>query len=176
MGRTQVMGVVLLATLPLLACDGQGTAPPGEILLSTHRAHGLELRLSIDPAATASGETFTATLTITNRRDSAATLISGCTQLARGVVYRAGEEEQQSFIGTGDGCFTAISQYQLDVGESFEQVWNARATNQVYLGDFEWETVPAPGGDYVFRVSPDVITIDQESARLPDLRAAFRVK
>ena len=176
MGRTEVMGAVLLATLPLLACDGQGTAPSGEILLSTHRAHGLELSLSVDPAATASGETFTATLTITNRRDSAATLISGCTALARGVVYRAGDEERQTFIGTGDGCWTALSGYRLDVGESFEQVWNARATNEVYLGDFAWETVPASEGEYFFRVSPDVITIDQESARLPELQAVFRVR
>ena len=176
MGRTQVMGVVLLATLPLLACDGQGTAPPGEILLSTHRVHGLELSLSIDPPETVSGESFTATLKITNRRDRAATLVSGCTQLARGVVYRAGDEEQQWFIGAGGGCYTALSGYRLDVGESFEQVWNATAASQVYLGDFEWETIPAPKGDYVFRVSPDVITIDQEDARLPELQAPFQVK
>jgi hypothetical protein len=176
MGRTPVMRIMLLATLPLLACDGQGTAPSGKILLSTHRAHGLELSLSIDPAAAASGETFTATLTITNRRDRPARLISGCTQLARGVVYRAGDEEQQWFIGASGGCYTATSEYRLDVGESFEQVWNATAVSRVYLGDFEWETVPAPEGAYVFRVSPDVITIDGEGARLPELQAPFRVK
>ena len=176
MDRTQVMGVVLLATLPLLACDEPGTAPSGEILLSTHRVHGLELSLSIDPATPASGGTFTATLTITNRRDRAATLLSGCTQLARGVVYRAGDAEQQWFIGATGGCYTATSEYRLDVGESFEQVWNATAASRVYLGDFEWETVPASEGEYFFRVSPDVITIDQESAGLPELQAVFRVK
>jgi hypothetical protein len=36
--------------------------------------------------------------------------------------------------------------------------------------------VPASEGEYFFRVSPDVITIDQESARLPELQAVFRVK
>lgn len=176
MGRTQVTGVVLLATLPLLACDGQGTAPADEILLSTHRVHGLELSLSIDPAATVSGGSFTATLSITNRRGSATTLTSGCIVLARGVVYRAGDEEPQSFIGTGDGCFTAISTYRLDVGETFEQVWNATAATLVYLGEFQWDTVLASEGDYFFRVSPDVITIDQGDARLPELQAAFRVE
>jgi hypothetical protein len=167
---------MLLATLSLLACDGQSTAPAGELVLGTQRVHGLELTLSIDPAATSSGETFTATLTITNRRDSAATLISGCTQLARGAVYRAGDEEPQWFIGASGGCYTALSSYQLEVGESFEQVWNATAASRVYLGDFQWEIVPAPEGDYVFRVSPDVITIDQKSAGLPALEIAFRVR
>jgi hypothetical protein len=157
---------MLLATLPLLACDGQSTAPAGELVLGTQRVHGLELTLSIDPAATSSGETFTATLTVTNRRDSATTLISGCTQLARGAVYRAGDEPQW-FIGASGGCYTALSEYRLDVGESFEQVWNVRVAT---------DTIPASEGDYFFRVSPDVITIDREAARLPELEVAFRVR
>jgi hypothetical protein len=176
MGRTQVTGVVLLATLALLACDGQGTAPPDEILLGTQLVHGLELRLSIDSTTTTPGGTFTATLAITNRRDSAARLISGCTQLARGAVYRASDEEPQWFMGASGGCYTALSEYRLEVGESFEQVWNARAARQLYLGESGWDIVPASEGDYFFRVSPDVITIDQEAARLPELEVAFRVR
>ena len=182
MSRSQVTVLVLVAFLSLLGCDGQAGAPPtqlvspGELSFETERAHGLELSLRIDPATTASGGSFTATFAITNRRDRAATLISGCTQLARGVVYRAGDEEQQWFIGASGGCYTATSEYRLDVGESFEQVWSATAASRVYLGDFEWETVPAPEGAYVFRVSPDVITIDEEGARLPELQAPFRVK
>lgn len=176
MGRTHITGVVLVATLALLACDGQGTGPRNDILLGTQVVHGLELKLRIDPASTAPGGDFTAILTMTNRRSQPTTLTSGCIVLARGVVYRAGDEERQSFIGTGDGCFTALSSYQLDIGETFEQVWHATAANRVYLGDFQWETTPASEGDYVFRVSPDVITIDQESARLPTLEIAFRVR
>lgn len=34
----------------------------------------------------------------------------------------------------------------------------------------------SPTGDYVFRVVPDVIWIDGESARLPELQANFRVQ
>ena len=175
MGRTQVARMMLLAILPLVACDGQGTGPPDEILLGRHRVLGLEHNVRIDPASTAPGGDFTAILTLTNHRSQPTTLTSGCIVLARGVVYRAGDEEGQSFIGTGDGCFTALSSYQLDVGETFEQVWHATAANRVYLGDFQWEIIPASEGDYVFRVSPDVITIDQESARLPELEVAFRV-
>ena len=175
MGRTQVTGVVLLATLPLLACDGQGTGPQ-EILGTTQRVHGLELNLSIDPTTTVPGGSFTTTFTITNRRDSAVTMVSGCTQLAHGVVYRAGDGEPAWFIGASGGCYTAISEYRLDVAESFEQVWNATAARRLYLGEFKWETVLAAEGDYLFRVSPDVITIDQESARLPELEVAFQVK
>jgi hypothetical protein len=176
LGRTQVAGVLLLATLPLLACDGQGTAPADQLLLGTQRVHGLELNLSIDPTRTVPSGTFTATLTITNRRDTAATLISGCTQLARGAVYPAEDEEPQWFIGASGGCYTALSSYHLDVGESFEQVWNVTAARRDYLGDFQFEIIPASEGDYVFRVSPDVIMIDHESARLPELEVAFRVQ
>jgi hypothetical protein len=175
MGRTQVTGVVLLATLSLLACDGQGTAPADQLLLGTQRVHGLELKLSIDPTTTVPSGNFTATLTITNRREAAATLISGCTQLSRGAVYRAGDEEPQWFIGASGGCYTALSEYRLDVGKSFEQVWHARAAKQLYLGGSEWDIVPASEGNYFFRVSPDVITIDREAARLPELEVAFRV-
>ena len=174
MGPTQVAGSVL-ATLSLLACDGQGTAPVGDIPSNAQLVNGLELRLSIDPTVTAPGDKFTATFTITNRRDTATTLTRGCVVLARGVVYRAGQEEDQSFIGTGDGCYTAISTYQLDVGESVQQVWNVSAARQFYRGDLQFETVLASNGDYLFRVAPDVIKIDQESARLPELEVAFRV-
>ena len=175
MTRAQTAGIILLATLPLLACDGQWTAPLGDTISGAQHAHGLELSLRIDPAGTPSSGNLTATFTVTNRRDSSATLTSGCTALARGTVYRSGDEEPQDFIGTGDVCFTALSTYRLDVGESFEQVWNATAANRVYLGDFQWEIVPAPEGDYVFRVSPDVIWIDGGSARLPELHASLRV-
>ena len=104
------------------------------------------------------------------------TLVSGCTQLARALVYGAGDVEPQWFIGATGGCYQATSSYQLDVGETFQQVWKATAANRVYLGDFQFETTPASPGDYVFRVSPDVITIDQESARLPEMEVAFRVR
>jgi hypothetical protein len=176
MRRTQITGLVLLATLSLLACDGQGTAPADQPLLTTQRVHGLDLSLSLDPATTVPSGNFTATLTVTNRRDTAAMLISGCTQLARGFVYRTADEEPAWFIGATGGCYTALSRYELDVGESFEQVWNVTAARRDYLGDLQFETTPAPKGDYVFRVSPDVITIDQESARLPELDVAFQVK
>jgi hypothetical protein len=176
MGRTHVTGVVFLAVLALLGCDAQSTAPAADLPLSTQRAHDLELSLRIDPASTAPGGDFTAIFTITNRRSQPTTLVSGCIVLARGVVYAAGDEERQSFIGTADGCFTALSSYQLDVGETFEQVWHATAANRVYLGDLQWEINPALEGDYVFRVSPDVITIDREAARLPELEVAFRVQ
>ena len=176
MGRTQVTGVLFLATLPLLACDGRGLTSPPEILLGTQHVHGLELNLSIDPATTVPSGALNATLSITNRRDRAMTLISGCTQLARAIVYRVGDVEPQWFIGVSDGCYLATSSYQLDVGETFQQVWKATAANRFYLGDFQFETIPASPGDYVFRVSPDVITIDQESARLPELEVAFRVQ
>jgi hypothetical protein len=175
MGRTQVTGLMLLATLALLACDGQGTAPRHDILLGTQTVHGLELKLSIDPTTTVPSGNFTATLTITNHRDTAATLKSGCTQLARGAVYARGEEPQW-FIGASGGCYTAISTYRLDVGETFQQVWYATAARRNYLGDMQWEIIPASAGEYFFRVSPDVYKIDQESARLPELDVAFRVK
>lgn len=175
MGRTQVTGVLLLATLPLLACDRKGMTPP-EILLGTQHVHGLELNLSIDPTTTVSGGALTATLTITNRRDRAVKLVSGCTQLARALVYRTGDVEPQWFIGATGGCYTATSTYQLDAGETFQQVWNVTAASRVYLGDLQFETIPASAGDYVFRVSPDVITIDQASARLPEMEVVFRVQ
>jgi hypothetical protein len=175
MRRTQVARVMLLAILSLLACDGQSTAPR-ELVLGSQRVHGLELNLTIDPITTVPGGALTATLTITNRRDRAVTLVSGCTQLARALVYRAGDVEPQWFIGATGGCYTALSSYQLDVGETFQQVWKATAASRVYLGDFQFEIIPASAGDYVFRVSPDVITIDRESARLPEMEVAFQVQ
>jgi len=166
---------MLLATLALLACDGQGTGPRNDILLGTQTVLGLELKLSLDPTTTVPSGNFTATFTITNHRDTAATLMSGCTQLARGAVYRAGEEEPQFFIGASGGCYLATSTYRLDVGETFQQVWYATAARRNYLGDMQWEIVPASAGEYFFRVSPDVYKIDQESVRLPELDAPFRV-
>ena len=175
MNRTTA-GVILLVTLLPLACDGSGTAPLSEIVSSAQSVHGLELSLSVDPAATVSGGNFTAIFTVTNRREVAVTLISGCTQLARGAVYRAGDAEPQWFIGASGGCYTALSAYRLEVGESFEQVWFATAARRDVLDETPWETIPAPEGEYVFRVSPDVIRIDQESARLPEVQVTFRVR
>lgn len=174
MNRTTA-GVILLVTLLPLACDGSGTAPLSEIVSSAQNVHGLELSLSVDPAATVSGGNFTAIFTVTNRREVAVTLISGCTQLARGAVYRAGDAEPQWFIGATGGCYLATSQYRLDVGETFEQVWNVTAASHNYLGDLGFETVLATKGDYLFRVSPDVYLIDQAAARLRELDVTFRV-
>ena len=78
-------------------------------------------------------------------------------------------------MGATGGCYTATSQYRLDVGETFEQAWNVTAARQDYVGDLKFEITPASPGDYVFRASPDVYLIDQEAARLPAVEVAFRV-
>lgn len=183
MARSHLTVPALVAILSLPGCDRHAAAPATDVVSlgalgsDTQRAHGLDLTLRIDPATPASGDSFTATFAITNRRGEAVTLTSGCTSIARGVVHRAEDDEWLPFIGTTSGCYTALSSYRIEVGETVTRVWDAQATTREYLGDFKWKITAAPPGDYVFRVLPDVIWIDdQQAARLPELEAAFQVR
>ncbi|MGH9893413.1 MAG: hypothetical protein ACREA0_15775 [bacterium] len=182
MARSSLTVPALATILSLPGCDRHAAGPATDVVslgalgFDTQRAHGLELTLRIDPATPASGGSFTATFAITNRRGEAATLTSGCTSIARGVVHRAEDDQWMPFIGTTPGCYTALSAYRIEAGETVKWVWDVQATTREYLGDFQFETTPAPPGDYAFRVSSDVIWIDGHDARLPELEAAFHVR
>lgn len=165
----------LLLTLGLLGCE-LGVLSPGDPALNLASVDGLRTELRLDRTAVDRGKEFTATFRIQNTRSEDVALESLCVAIARGVVYREGE--RIGFVGSGSGCFTTLRTYEIDAGETFEWSWRIKAATTVraYPDGRPPDLAPAEQGEYIFRVEPDVWTVNGVEARLPQLEQRFTVR
>jgi hypothetical protein len=92
------------------------------------------------------------------------------------VVYRDGEEI--GFIGSGSGCYTAISHHEIPAGGSLEWNWEVRAAVilRAYPDGRDPDVALAEPGEYLFRVEPRVFRIDGADERLPQLEQRIVVQ
>lgn len=165
----------LLALLVLPACE-LGLLSPKEAAPSQVVSHGLVTQLSVDRAAIERGEEFGATFWIRNTRSEPIHLESLCNALARGVVYRNGHEV--GFIGSGSGCRTAISTYNIAAGETLKWQWQVKAAIilRAYPDGREPDMALAEPGQYIFQVEPDVYRINGAEAQLPKMEQRILVR
>jgi hypothetical protein len=167
-------GLLLTGFLFIAAC-GTDSIAPGEVALSHAIAHGLETKLFIDPVDVGPGGAFTAEYSITNSRAEPVHLKSSCIAIARGVVYRDGDEAR--FIGSGSGCYTAVGNYKIAAGETFRWTWQVEAAIVLRAyPDGTQDIEDAKPGEYVFRVKPDVFEINEVRAQLPVLEQGIQVR
>lgn len=166
--------LLLFALFLLPACE-RGTPFASERPPLQNAAGEFATQLTVDRAEIRPGEEFTGSYSFHNHRTEPVQLLSGCTALARGTVYR--NAELVDFVGSSGGCREAVSAYEVAAGETLTVQWQVRATVvRVHADGRPPELAPAEPGPYVFRVEPDVIQLDGESFRLPALEQSITVR
>ncbi|MGF1669232.1 MAG: hypothetical protein ACFCU6_02195 [Balneolaceae bacterium] len=162
------IGIFIVICIIMPGCDTLDEA-------SNRSIDDLEFKLNIDPDQISRDGEFTATYSIHNNSSQTVEMVSGCTQLARGIVFRDGEVV--NLKGSADGCFTAISTHVIDAGNKFERVWKVKPFSvRFFPDDREPDTTFAEPGEYTFTVKSDVIEVNGEGKRLPDLERIFFIE
>jgi hypothetical protein len=165
-----------VAFLVLAAC-GTGPVGPAETLSAAQLdALGLATDIVIDRGEVARGGEFAVTYTISNTGTAPVRLESACVAVARGVVLHGGNVA--NFIGSSSGCYTAIGTHDIAAGAMLERTWQVPAAIIVkaYPDGREPDIELAPAGEYVFRVEPDVLTVNGVQARLPAIEQKITVR
>jgi len=167
---------LLLPALVVLSACAMDMLSPNEQAPAYALSNGLEMQLSIDPTEIGPGEEFTATYSVRNTRAESVRLESLCNALAKGVVYRNSEEV--GFVGSGSGCRTAISTYDIAAGETLEQRWRVKAAIilRAYPDGREPDIALAESGQYIFRAEPDVYSINGAKAKFPKVEQRIVVR
>ncbi|MEX0662942.1 MAG: hypothetical protein WEA58_02180 [Balneolaceae bacterium] len=131
--------------------------------------------LDINPTHINHDGEITAIYSIRNNTSQTVEMVSGCTQLARGIVFK--DDQVIGLNGSADGCFTAISTHEIAAGENLEFEWQIKPFSvRFYPDDREPDTTFADSGKYVFTVKPDVFEVNKEQKRLPELERTFVIE
>lgn len=135
----------------------------------------LVFQLSVEPVKINTDEEITATYLIRNNRSKSVEMVSGCTQLARGVVFK--NDQEVGLQGSGSGCYTAISTHEIDPGRELEMEWKVKPFSvRFFPDDTEPDTTFAESGEYTFTVMSDVFEINGEEASLPKVEITFVIE
>jgi hypothetical protein len=169
-------GYLLLLALAVLPACAMDLLPPKEVAQNEAVSTGLTTQLILNRTELAPGGEFTATYSIRNSRAQPIRLESLCNAIARGVVYRNGEEV--GFTGSGSGCRNAISTYEIASGARLEWRWTVTAAVilRAYPDGREPDVALAEAGQYVFRVEPDVYLINGMAGKLPKMEQQIMVR
>ena len=142
---------------------------------SSSSINDFDFDLDIDPTHINHDGEITAVYSIRNNTSQTVEMVSGCTQFARGIVYKG--DQIIGLKGSADGCFTAISTHEIAAGENLEFEWQVKPfTVRFFPDDREPDTTFAEPGEYTFTVSPDVFEINGEEARLPEVENTFVIE
>jgi hypothetical protein len=168
--------IIPVAFLLLSACGTDAVGPVETLSAAQLDALGLAADIVIDRSEVARGGEFAVTYTIINTGTAPVRLESACVAVARGVVLRGGNVA--NFIGSSSGCRTAIGTHDIAADATLQMTWQVRAAIivQAHPDGREPDIEPAPAGEYVFRVEPDVLTVNGVEARLPVIEQKFTVR
>jgi len=161
-------GIFLAFCMVMLGCDTLDEASNSSI-------DDLDFQLEIDPTRINQDGEVTATYSIHNNSSLTIEMVSGCTQLARGVVFK--DDEVVGLKGSSTGCFTGISTHIIDSDEKFESEWKVKPILvRIFPDDREPDTTFADPGEYTFIVKPDVIKVNGEENVLPEIERTFIIE
>lgn len=162
---------IVIISLLLVGCDmQQQNSEPYPEPYSDISTDGLRLQLEVEPARMNVNpeEEFSVTYSVQNNNAETVKLVSGCTAFARGIVLR--KKKVVGLQGSADGCFTAISSYEIPAGEKMELEWQVKPFSlRIYPDDRKPDTTLAQPGEYIFKVKPDIIEIDGRKDSLPEI-------
>jgi len=157
--RTAFVGAVLSLAMTACALETLGPSQAAE--------QGLEVQLAA-PAEVTAHQPFDVRLTITNRRAEPVRLMTPTTCLVTFGVFIQGE--RVPFEGSLHGCGEAIWHHEIEAGGTLEQTWSLRAELT------EPRHAPVSRGSYTVRATPEVMEINGQPARLPDVERRLVVR
>lgn len=165
--RQTITGVFIFIFAVIVSCDAVNESPKSTI-------DDIAFDLEITPHYITHTGVLNAVYTIQNNSGQTIEMVSGCTELATGIVSK--EEQVIGLIGSGDACYTAISTHEIPPGEKFEYEWHIKPFEiRYYPDDREPDTTFADLGEYTFTVIPQVYEINKEQGKLPELERTFAI-
>lgn len=164
----------MLASFTLIFAAGCNTVGSDAEPYTDFRSQ-LRITLELSEREIEPGQPFTATLSMRNVTGQAVGLVSSPPRISDILVRQGGELVW--IYGTASGGPGVFGQHIIEVGKTLVTDFELKATERRYDPETQtYSDVPLAPGDYVLHAILNVVYVNDELMRLPEMEVAFRVK